>query len=486
THVELSRSGTWNMTKDSVLDSFRSRGGALSRNTDNWSPKQLTIKNMDASSLHVAMGVSTAGNSSDRVDILNQAKGGHNILDMSSLFDQTVTLKNNLTLASAPTGTSHGYFSFVNLKRGFTVYTPDTQVVEQDGRMLWPLKAPDLPGNNDITDIPPSTPGGSDDPSPEKTGIGGSQPPVTPPGNGDTVVNGDTLFQGKDNAPLLKKARGVLASREYIISNNVGHLEQIIDHTASQNGGWAVTGCSHGNYDAFSVKQSGLDFGFRKNGENGVFWGTAVELYKGNNRASDFRDDYNLWGGSLFAGRTFATGLFVDGSVGYRQLTEDFSIQGELNDLSGKVKSHINSAGIRVGGHAEVGNSGVSITPSVSLNWMRASGGNLRGKERSAELHNGSAFWLKAGVLAEKRVGKLSVSAGLYRTVTLNDMPGVTLSDNWKVRHYAAEKADRYMATLGVEGRATDKLSVQVKLKNSFDGYFKTDCEGQIGLRYEF
>ncbi|MDA6076803.1 hypothetical protein O0544_10635 [Edwardsiella anguillarum] len=79
--------------------------------TARWKPKTLTVNTLDASNLRIGLGVNTSDNASDRIDILNQAKGEHNILDMSYLFDQTVQLTNDLTLASAPAGTSHGYFS---------------------------------------------------------------------------------------------------------------------------------------------------------------------------------------------------------------------------------------------------------------------------------------------------------------------------------------------------------------------------------------
>lgn len=69
--------------------------------TENWSPKTLTVNTLHASSMHIDMGVSTADNTSDRIDILNKATGGNNTLDLSSVFDQTVTLKDDLTLASA-------------------------------------------------------------------------------------------------------------------------------------------------------------------------------------------------------------------------------------------------------------------------------------------------------------------------------------------------------------------------------------------------
>lgn len=65
-------------------------------------------------------------------------------------------------------------------------------------------------------------------------------------------------------------------------------------------------------------------------------------------------------------------------------------------------------------------------------------------------------------------------------------MPGITLKDDWKARHYDAEKADRYTASVSVNGKFTDKLSLQAKMSSSFDGYFKTDAEGILGIRYDF
>ncbi|MDA6076805.1 autotransporter outer membrane beta-barrel domain-containing protein [Edwardsiella anguillarum] len=183
----------------------------------------------------------------------------------------------------------------------------------------------------------------------------------------------------------------MFAAREYILSDHVDHWEQIIDYTDAQSGAWAMTGYSHGGYDAYSVRQNGLDFGFRKHGDSGEFWGTAVELYDGNSSATGFRDDYRVWGVSLFAGQTLASGLFVDGSAGYRQLSETFSVQGDLNDLSGNVKSHIATAGARIGWRIDLKDADIAITPSVSVNGARIDGNYLQGNGRSAELHAGGA-----------------------------------------------------------------------------------------------
>lgn len=502
-HVELSRRSHWNMTKSSTLDSFRSKGGTLSLATDNWSPKTLTVNTLHASSMNIAMGVSTADNTGDRIDILNKATGGHNTLDLSSLFDQTVTLKNDLTLVSAPGGTSHGYFSFASLNRGFTVYTPDTQVQEKNNRVYWQLKSHagttesqvSTDVSDDVTDTTsPVAPDTGSTGSTEADGIvsegnnsnGVSPSPDSPAENAGTMVNGSTLFKGADNTSLLKKARAMFAAREFILSDSADSWTQVVDNSDADGGAWAMTGYSHGGYDDFSLNQSGLNVGFRQSTAGNVWWGMGAEFYRGHSSTDDYRDDFSLWGVHVLAGKSFAGGLFVDGMTGYRELSEDYTIQGELSDLSGRAKSHILTAGIRGGWKMHAAPLDMSITPTVSLNGARVDGNRLQGRERSVELHDGDALWLKAGVEAEKVSGNMTLKAGIWRNITLNDMPGMTLRDDWKARHYDAEKADRYTVSFGINGKLTEKLSVQAKVNSSFDGYFKTDAEGVMGVRYDF
>lgn len=502
-HVELSHRSHWNMTKSSTLDSFRSKGGTLSFVTDNWSPKTLTVNTLHASSMNIAMGVSTADNTGDRIDILNKATGGHNTLDLSSLFDQTVTLKNDLTLASAPVGTSHGYFSFASLNRGFTVYTPDTQVQEKDGRVYWQLKSHagttesqvSTDVSDDVTDTTsPVAPDTGSTGSTEADVIvsegnnsnGVSPSPDSPAENAGTMVNGSSLFKGADNTSLLKKARAMFAAREFILSDSADRWTQVVDNSDADGGAWAMTGYSHGGYDDFSLNQSGLNVGFRQSAAGNAWWGMGAEFYRGHSSTDDYRDDFSLWGVHVLAGKSFAGGLFVDGMTGYRELSEDYTIQGELSDLSGRAKSHILTAGIRGGWKMHAAPLDMSITPTVSLNGARVDGNRLQGRERSVELHDGDALWLKAGVEAEKVSGNMTLKAGIWRNITLNDMPGMTLRDDWKARHYDAEKADRYTVSFGINGKLTEKLSVQAKVNSSFDGYFKTDAEGVLGIRYDF
>ncbi|EFK4279720.1 autotransporter outer membrane beta-barrel domain-containing protein [Escherichia coli] len=74
----------------------------------------------------------------------------------------------------------------------------------------------------------------------------------------------------------------------------------------------------------------------------------------------------------------------------------------------------------------------------------------------------------------------------MWRTTTLARLPGITLKDRLKDRHFSSQRSDRFTASFGVEGKVTDRLDVQVSVNRSFDGYFKTDCEGVLGVRYRF
>lgn len=464
------------------------------------------VNTLHASSMNIAMGVSTADNTGDRIDILNKATGGHNTLDLSSLFDQTATLKNDLTLASAPVGTSHGYFSFASLNRGFTVYTPDTQVQEKDGRVYWQLKSHagttesqvSTDVSDDVTDttspVAPDTGSTGSTGSTEADGIvsegnnsnGVTPSPDSPADNAGTAVNGSTLFKAADNTSLLKKARAMFAAREFILSDSADRWTQVVDNSDADGGAWAITGYSQGGYDGFSLNQSGLNVGFRQSAAGNAWWGMGAEFYRGHSSTDDYRDDFSLWGVHVLVGKSFTGGLFVDGMAGYRELSEDYTIQGELSDLSGRAKSHILTAGIRSGLKIHAAFLDMTITPTVSLNGARVDGNRLQGRERSVELHDGDVLWLKAGGEAEKVSGNMTLKAGVWRNITLNDMPGMTLRDDWKVRHYDAKKADRYTISFGVNGKMTEKLSVQAKVNSSFDGYIKTDAEGILGIRYSF
>ncbi|HAX5074387.1 TPA: autotransporter outer membrane beta-barrel domain-containing protein [Escherichia coli] len=469
-HLIMSSDAMINLDKNSTVGRLVSDGGKVSMLSSEWSPKKLTIEESHTNNLTFNMGVNIKDNVSDKVEILNLAQGVNNTLDLSNLYGQSGVLAYDLTIASAPSGTSHDYFSFASFNRGFTVYTPNTQVTEQDGKVLWQLKGKNPVPPETGNPVPPET----GNPVPPET----ETPGATQPGNG--------LFDGKDNKKLLKDARNMFASRQYLISNSSDRWEMIIDDATRNDNVWAMNTFHTGGYDGFTAKQYGLDLGFHKAQDSGDFWGAGIGFHKGDTSNSLFRDDYKMLSGNVYLGKDFESGFFVNAAVGYKHLSENFKVQGVLNDLSGKVNTNVVTAGARAGYHMHSDRLQASVSPSVSVNSSWMDGGRIHAKERQVDLHSGWAASIKAGILIDKSFENSKITGGIYRNFSVKDMPGVTLSDAWKSRSYEAKKDDHFTATIGVEGKVTEKMNANLKVTSHFGGDFKTDTIGILGLKYEF
>ncbi|MEC9736546.1 S6 family peptidase [Escherichia coli] len=618
--VHLSQNGFMNMTADSKVAQFTSQSGKLSLVGDSWKPKTFTVDVMDATNMLISLGVDVTSGTGDKIIIEREAKGGNNSLDISSMLDGEKRLKTDLTVASAPAGTPNDYFAFASFSRGFSTFKPETQVAEQDGKVLWQLKhsEPELVPNEDkaepvvATPAPVSTPVQTEEkhtpnepintveseeqptatvpetiPSAEVSAPevvkddqsaaadAGAQPAVPVPDEAESTfsepgsvvetdseaaeeavagetdvkdqpesaaveteaeVKPETKPQAKEpqkaepqeepqevkpqaeqpqevesqeeestedesesevslesaisetrteNTALLNKARDTFISHEYILSDRADRWQQVVDETAA-NGAWAFTEQSYGKHGDFTLSQSGLNIGFKKSNDAGTWWGVGADLNRGQAKADDYRNSYNLWGVNVYAGQQLSKGLFVDGTARFGQLTEDFKVHGELRDLSGKVKSHVFTGGLRAGYQFNFESADFSITPTVSLNGVKVSGSRLKGKDRSVELRSGDAMWLKTGIEAEKKIKDFKLKAGVWRNTNLNEMPGISLSDNWSQHQYKSKNLERITSSVGVEGKATDNLHIKAGVNAKFDGYFKNNYEGIFGIRYEF
>lgn len=504
--VQLDRRGKWNIAGDSSLGKFVSHGGSLSMLDSDWKPKTLRINEMDATDMHISLGANISKGVGDRIDIIERAQGQNNILDVSLFFDENARLKNDLTVASAPAGTAHNMFSFGSFTRGFSDFTPETQVQEADGKVMWQL-AKVVPTNEEentpepekvVTDdgsestatpVEKETENGKEDAKPnsqnEELTFSESDSSTKKNSEQTQEITVDSALTRNSNTALLNKARDTFISHEYILSDRADRWQQVVDGTAA-NGAWALTEQSYGKHGDFTLSQSGLNIGFKKSNDAGSWWGVGADLNRGQAKADDYRNGYNLWGVNVYAGQQFIEGLFIDGAAGFGQLTEDFKVHGELRDLSGKVKSHVFTGGLRAGYKFNFENADFSITPTVSLNGVKVSDSRLKGKGRSAELREGDALWLKTGVEAEKKIMDIKLKAGVWRNTKLNEMPGISLSDNWSQHQYKSKNLERITSSVGVEGKATENLQIKAGVNAKFDGYFKNNYEGIVGIRYEF
>ncbi|HAL1835060.1 TPA: autotransporter outer membrane beta-barrel domain-containing protein, partial [Escherichia coli] len=507
-NLKLSSGSTWKINTNTILSKLQGNNGQISFISSDWSLKLLTVNTMDANNMHIVMGVSTSNNMSDRLDIINNAAGGHNTLDLSYLFARALTLKEDITLASAPAGTAHDYFSFSGINRGFSIYTPDTQVMEKDGKVFWqlkhnvnsepdnpsPVEPPQLPPNSNQGDDTPDTPSNIVPPAEAEQGsdISSDQRPnVEEPGSDnisssiDDSTHSNVIFHGRDDKKLLSKTKRFFATREFILSDNAGHWMQIIDNN-NHDGMWMSAIYSRGGYDSFDIRYNGFDTGVTKKINNNILWGIDIQHYNGYNNSHDYRNNFYVLGADVFVRDDISSGFFIDGSVGYKKISEKISIRGELNDLSGKTNSHVISAGIRSGWKTHLKNTGISLTPSVSLNTLKTDSSTLKGAERKVKLDAGSALWSSAGFITEKKIGAFTLDAGIWRSFSLKDIPGITLSDARMSHHYGVNGNNRYRIKMGMDGKVTDNMHIQLNFNSNIGRYFKNYNNGTLSVRYDF
>lgn len=192
-----------------------------------------------------------------------------------------------------------------------------------------------------------------------------------------------------------------------------------MDGTAA-NGAWALTEQSYGKHGDFTLSQSGLNIGFKKSNDSGSWWGVGADLNRGQAKADYYRNGYNLWGVNVYVRQQLMEGLFVDGAAGFGQLTEDFKVHGELRDLSGKVKSHVFTGGLRAGYKFNFENADFSITPTVSLNGVKVSDSRLKAKAAVQSFAGVMPFGLKPELRLRRKLRTLSLKqvCGVITTLT--------------------------------------------------------------------
>ncbi|PZL85298.1 hypothetical protein CKF42_17660 [Pantoea sp. ARC270] len=142
--MTLASNAHWTMTGNSTIKSLLAKRGATLSTvpSESWSAKTLSVDRLNATGLNLMLGVKPATLESDKLIVKDVASGGDNLLDVSLFMSgqNEVALKQDLVMIDAPAGTSHSYFSFADNFSGFSVYTPNYQVKDENNRVLWVLK----------------------------------------------------------------------------------------------------------------------------------------------------------------------------------------------------------------------------------------------------------------------------------------------------------------------------------------------------------
>ena len=177
--MTLDATANWTMTGNSNVSSLLAkRGSTLSMvPSGNWSAKTLNVDTLNATGLNLMLGVKPSTLESDKLIVKNSVSGGDNLLDVSLLIgsEEDVALTQDLVMVDAPAGTSHSYFSFADSYSGFSVYTPNYQVKDDNNRVLWVLES-NKSAESEVTPEPEPTPAPEVTPEPKPT----PAPEVTP------------------------------------------------------------------------------------------------------------------------------------------------------------------------------------------------------------------------------------------------------------------------------------------------------------------
>ena len=539
----------WQLTGNSNPGSLKALPGSaismLAAEGTAWTPTQLTLESLDATGLSISLAASPASEQGDNVTIKHSATGSNNTLDIRVLTsaDKSVQLLNDIVLLDAPAGTAHDYFTVPMVARGFSLYTPDYQVIETAGRVQWVLAhnaepVPDVPAEpstpvDPVTPAEPETPSEPDVPAtPEASADKDTQTepeepvvPVVPETPADTetpsepatpagpetpaeaatpVVETETpadpahdnasgWFTIRDNKPLIRDTRALLASRQYLFSEAVSQLHgraSLLRNSPEKSGDWVSIEQNSGSFEGFRVNQQTLNLGWdtvqgpQMFGFNaGYTQGTTKGNGQGTHHLASVGVDYS-W--------SSPAGWFVDTAARYMHLNQDLTFDPVLGIQHGKASSHILAGSIKTGYQFTADRGSLFISPYAGLSSGYLSGFGLKSDSAQVELSSGAPYFATAGVEVKKRGlwssnPDLMVKAGIgYQYSPGKAGSSLTLSDSHSRREFGALSDNRYRVHVGAEGKIADNWSLEVKARSSFGGTFRTDYSGVAGMNYHF
>ena len=543
--MTLDANANWNMTGNSNITSLQAlRGSTLSMvPQSDWRAKTLSVDSLDATGLNLTLGIKPSTLESDKLIVKNRLSGGDNLLDVSLLVnsEEQVALTQDLVMVDAPSGTSHNYFSFADSFSGFSVYTPNYLVKEDNDRVLWVLERnqttepevtpmPEPTPVPEVTPVPEPTPVPEVTPLPEPTPV----PEVTPepeptpeipdekPVEDNTAAeekakadekakaeaeekakaeeeakkpafNPDDWFSVYDNLPLIQRTRALIASRQYIFSEAVSQLH---DRTESlralpeSTGSWATIEQRKGRFLGLDSNQQTLNVGWDIRSDAHTV-GISASYTQGDVKGGG-NEKHRLATMGIYYSWQSDAGWFVDASSRYMYLNQEITLDPALHINGVKKDSQILAGSLRTGYQFGLTDDTLFISPYIGLSGGAISGYTLKGEDADVALSSATPYFTATGIMAQKRgLGVLLPNVNLSASIEYQYSPGkhgstTTLSDRQSSREYSAWSDNRYRSSVGLQGVITPDLSLIAKVDTSFGGEFKTDYSGQVGFAWRF
>jgi len=536
--MTLASTANWSMTGNSNVTSLLAqRDASLSMvPAGNWRAKTLSVDTLDATGLKLMLGVKPSTLENDKLMIKNAASGGDNLLDVN-LFrgdEEQLALSQDMVMVDAPAGTSHDYFSFADSYSGFSIYTPNYEVKDNNNRVLWILERnlsaepepesspdPDVASAStpvqDVTTPPERLP--VSDPITDMTSESGTpaEDQVTPEkekAEADikakaeekakeaekaeeeakkTAFNPDDWFSVYDNQPLIQHTRALMASRQYIFSEAVSQLHNRTDSLRAlpdDSGSWVTIEHKKGHFLGLKSDQQTLNVGWDRH-SGAQMAGISLSYTQGKVNGENQEKHRLATVGAYYAWQSDA-GWFADAASRYMYLNQEMSLDPSLFMPGITQESHMLAGSLRTGYQFSLADDTIAVSPFVDVSVGIMSGYTLKGEDATVSLSSATPYFASSGIMVQKRgLGVLLPEVNLSASVAYQYSPGkngsaTTLSDRQSDRRYSAWSDNRYRSSMGVEGEVTSDLSVNAKVETSFGGDFKTDYSGLIGISYHF
>ncbi|MBA0035198.1 autotransporter outer membrane beta-barrel domain-containing protein [Pantoea sp. BIGb0393] len=523
--VTMSGDTFWNLTGDSRMQRLNApQGGiisALSDNDKNWTPKQLWVENLYASNLQLGFGIAPQTGISDSLYVDKSAQGSGNTLDLGFMLGETFPDKvpNQIVLLDTPAGTAHDYFTLPPIKRGFSIYSPDYQVIETDGRVKWVIAktpvpvvdpAPEPKPDPIVDPAPEPKPDPIVDPTPEPKPDPVIDPapepkpdPIVDPApepKPEPVVDPapepgkpEDWFNISDNDGLLHSTRALLASRQYLFSETAASLNdraQTLRGDAQMHGVWGGYSYNRGGIADVSIRQQSFELGVDK--QVGA-WRVGLMASHGQGSGKGMGSiSHQLSTLGTYASWLADGGWFADLAARYMHLRQDLKLDPALEVKGTQRSSQMLAASAKVGRQMPLFDDSFTLSPFVETRVGYLPGYRLQGYDASITLSSATPWSVSPGIELRKRgLGSVLPAVSLFAGISKQYSPGssgstLTLADSHASRTYDAWSDNRYRLHAGFEGQISENWSLQVGAKHSAGGKFQTDTAFNGALNYSF
>ncbi len=489
--VKMSGEAFWNLTGNSYLKHLHvAQGGMISGLTDDdkiWQPKQLWVENLYAHNLQLGLGIAPQTGISDSLYIDKSAQGSGNTLDLGFMLGETFpdVVPQEIVLLDTPAGTAHNYFTLPPVKRGFSVYSPDYQVIEVNGRVKWVIAKTPAPVVDPEPEFNPQPEPGID-PLPEVK----PEPVVDPlpkPGKPED------WFNISDNDGLLNTTRALLASRQYLFSETTASLNdraQTLRGNPQMHGVWGNYSYNNGGISDVSIRQQAFELGVDKQSGR---WHVGVIASQGQGSGKGAGAiSHQLRSLGWYATWVGDTGWFTDLAARYMHLRQDLKLDPALDVKGTQRTSQMLTASMKAGRQLSLFNDAVTFSPYLESSVGYMPGYQLDGYDSSISLSSAIPWSVAPGIELRKRgLGAALPNASLFAGISKHYSPGssgstLTLSDSHASRVYPAWSDNRYRLHLGFSSQLSDNWSLHVGAKHSEGGQYQTNTAFDSTLSYTF